>query len=58
VVVAVWESKALSDWYGAEQLFLAFQEFGLAPDMIDMRLSQIAADQASTRYRHPDRGLR
>jgi hypothetical protein len=35
-VVAVWESKAHADRYGAEQLFPAFQEFGLAPDMMEM----------------------
>ena len=37
-MVAVWESKAPSDRYGAEQLFPAFQEFGLAPDMIEMTM--------------------
>ena len=35
-VVAVWESSAHADRYGAEQLFPAFQEFGLAPDMMEM----------------------
>ncbi len=34
-VVAVWESQAHSDRYGAEQLFPAFQEFGLAPDKME-----------------------
>ncbi len=34
-VVAVWESKAHSDRYGAEQLFPAFQEVGLAPDTME-----------------------
>jgi hypothetical protein len=35
-VVALWESKAHADRYGAEQLFPAFQEFGLAPDMMEV----------------------
>jgi len=35
-VVAVWESSAHADRYGAEQLFPAFQEFGLGPDMMEM----------------------
>ncbi len=35
-VVAVWESSAHADRYGAEQLFPAFQELGLAPDMMEM----------------------
>jgi len=35
-VVAVWESKAHADRYAAEQLFPAFQEVGLAPDMMEM----------------------
>jgi hypothetical protein len=35
-VVAVWESQAHADRYAAEQLFPAFQEFGLAPDMMEM----------------------
>ena len=35
-VVAVWASKAQADRYAAEQLFPAFQEFGLAPDMMEM----------------------
>ena len=35
-VVAVWESQAHADRYAAEQLFPVFQEFGLAPDMMDM----------------------
>ena len=35
-VVAVWESRAHADRYAAEQLFPVFQEFGLAPDMMDM----------------------
>jgi uncharacterized protein YbaA (DUF1428 family) len=34
-VVAVWESQAHADRYAAEQLFPAFQEFGLAPDMME-----------------------
>ena len=35
-VVAVWESRAHADRYAAEQLFPAFQEFGLAPGMMEM----------------------
>ena len=35
-VVAVWESQAHADRYAAEQLFPVFQEFGLAPDMMEM----------------------
>ena len=35
-VVAVWESRAHADRYAAEQLFPAFQEFGLAPDMMEL----------------------
>ncbi len=35
-VVAVWEPKAQADLYAAEQLFPAFQEFGLAPGMMQM----------------------
>ena len=35
-VVAVWESRAHADRYAAEQLFPVFQEFGLAPDMMEM----------------------
>ena len=35
-VVAVWESRAHADRYAAEQLFPAFQEVGLAPDMMQM----------------------
>ena len=35
-VVAVWESKAQAERYAAEQLFPAFQEFGLAPGMMQM----------------------
>ncbi len=31
----MWESKAHADRYGAEQLFPVFQEFGLAPDMME-----------------------
>ena len=34
-MVAVWESEAHADRYAAEQLFPAFQEFGLAPDMME-----------------------
>jgi len=32
----VWESEAHADRYAAEQLFPAFQEFGLAPGMMEM----------------------
>jgi hypothetical protein len=35
-VVAVWESQAHADRHVAEQLFPAFQEFGLTPDMMEM----------------------
>ena len=35
-VVAVWESQAHADRYAAEQLFPVFQEFGLAPDMMEL----------------------
>jgi hypothetical protein len=35
-LVAVCESKAHADRYAAEQLFPAFQEFGLAPDVMEM----------------------
>jgi len=35
-VVAVWESEAHADRYAAEQLFPAFQEFGLAPGTMEM----------------------
>jgi hypothetical protein len=35
-VVAVWESQAHADRHAAEQLFPAFQEFGLTPDMMEM----------------------
>jgi hypothetical protein len=35
-VVAVWESEAHADRYAAEQLFPSFQEFGLAPGMMEM----------------------
>jgi hypothetical protein len=33
-VVAVWESQAHAERYAAEQLFPAFQDSGLAPDMM------------------------
>lgn len=42
-VVAVWESKAHAERYAAEQLFPAFQEFGLAPDM--MQTTDYDADE-------------
>ena len=32
----MWQSKAHADRYAAEQLFPAFQESGLAPDMMEM----------------------
>jgi hypothetical protein len=35
-VVIVRESEAHADRYAAEQLFPAFQEFGLAPGMMEM----------------------
>ena len=35
-VVAVWESQAHAERYAAEQLFPAFQDSGLAPDMMEM----------------------
>ena len=35
-VVAVWESQAHAERYAAEQLFPAFQQVGLAPDMMEM----------------------
>ena len=35
-VVAVWKSQAHAERYAAEQLFPAFQESGLAPDMMEM----------------------
>jgi hypothetical protein len=35
-VVAVWESKAHADRYAAEQLFPAFQEFGVAPGTMEI----------------------
>jgi len=35
-VVTVWESKAQMDRWAAEQLFPAFQESGLAPDVMEM----------------------
>jgi hypothetical protein len=35
-LVAVWESKAHAGRYAAEQLFPAFQEFGMAPDVMEM----------------------
>jgi hypothetical protein len=35
-VVTVRESQAHPDRYAAEQLFPAFQEFGLTPDMMEM----------------------
>jgi hypothetical protein len=35
-VVAVWESKAHADRYAAEQLFPAFQDSGVSPDMMEM----------------------
>jgi hypothetical protein len=34
--VTVRESQAHPDRYAAEQLFPAFQEFGLTPDMMEM----------------------
>jgi hypothetical protein len=34
-VVAVWESEAHAERYAAEQLFPAFQEFGLAPGTME-----------------------
>jgi len=42
-VVAVWESQAHAERYAAEQLFPAFQEFGLAPGT--MQITDYDADE-------------
>ncbi len=39
----MWESKAHAERYAAEQLFPAFQESGLAPDM--MQTTDYDADE-------------
>jgi hypothetical protein len=44
-VVTIWDSQALADRFGAEQLFPAFEALGLMPDASNMEAAPYEADE-------------